>query len=164
MSTYSAERIKLTTLGRWGLKSVKQRFQEKVYVDFDSGCWLWTAAQDGHGYGQMNVDGRPEKAYRVAYRLYVGEIPAGLSLDHLCRNRICVAPEHLEPVTLAENTRRQLDAVGHANDLKTHCRNGHPYSEENTLHVKTKVGTGVGRVCRICRAETTKRYRNKAAS
>lgn len=118
-------------------------------------CWLWTAAQDGRGYGQIHIDGMPEKAYRVAYRLFVGPIEGGLHIDHLCRVRPCVNPAHLEMVTLAENNKRQV----HHNALKTHCRNGHPYDAENTRYASY----GYGRVCRICRAESTRTYRKRLA-
>lgn len=123
----------------------------------ESGCLEWTGATDGHGYGQMNVGGRPEKVHRLMYRLWVGEIPEGLSIDHLCRNTLCALPDHLEAVTLSENTRRQLAATGHANARKTHCPKGHPYDESNTRHA-TK---GTGRVCRICRAASSKAYRER---
>jgi len=94
-------------------RSLKRRFQEKIEIDHGTGCWLWTGAQDGHSYGQINIDGRPEKSHRLAYRLYIGEIPSSLTIDHLCRVTLCVNPEHLEPVTLSENTRRQFAALGH---------------------------------------------------
>ena len=134
---------------------LKTRFHQKVIIDHATGCWLWSAAQGGHGYGQINVNGRPEKAHRIAYRMYVGEIPTGLSIDHLCRVRLCVNPEHLEAITLAENTRRQLAAAPHHNSAKTHCKRGHPLSGSNLRLV------GYFRICRRCRAVITKRYRDK---
>jgi HNH endonuclease len=82
---------------------VQERFWEKV--EQGEGCWLWTGAID-RGYGQFVWNGR-KRAHRVAYELIIGPIPEGLELDHLCRNKSCVRPEHLEPVTKAENIRRQ---------------------------------------------------------
>lgn len=121
----------------------------------ETGCLEWTGSQNGHGYGQIKVGGRPEKVHRLMYQLWVGEIPEGLSIDHLCRNRICAAPDHLEAVTLSENTRRQLESIGHHNAKKTHCPQGHPYDEENTRYATR----GTGRVCRPCRAESNRLYR-----
>lgn len=123
----------------------------------ETGCLEWQGAQDGHGYGQINVNGRPEKVHRLMYRLFVGEIPEKLSIDHLCRNRICSAPDHLEAVTLSENTRRQLEATGHPNAKKSHCPKGHPYDEANTRYEHQ----GYGRVCRVCRAASSKAYRQR---
>lgn len=138
-------------------RTLKRRFHEKVTINHVTDCWLWTGAQDGHGYGQINVNGRPEKAHRLAYRIYNGEIPHGLCLDHLCRVQHCMNPEHLEAVTLAENTRRQLAVIGHPRANKTHCPHGHPYDEANTrFAVRGRV-----RVCRICRAASSKSYRDR---
>jgi HNH endonuclease len=127
------------------VKPLEERFRAKVRVDEATGCWLWTAATDGHGYGQINVAGVPVKAQRIAWVLYVGPIPDGLHIDHLCRVRLCVNPAHLEPVTAAENTRRQLAAIGHPNSRKTHCPRGHPYNAR--------------RGCTPCHTEASRRYR-----
>lgn len=89
-------------------------------VDKTDSCWLWLGAQNGKGYGRFTLSGRngwKRSAHRYAYELLVGPIAAGLDLDHLCRNRLCVNPEHLEPVTRRENLRRagildRRDALG----------------------------------------------------
>lgn len=70
------------------------------------GCWVWTGSRNRNGYGQMFFDGRSRLAHRVAYAAYIGPIPDGLSIDHLCRTKCCVNPEHLEAVTASENVRR----------------------------------------------------------
>ena len=86
-----------------------KRFTDKIEIDTDSECWNWTAAIfKGLGYGKFNFNGKTCYAHRVSYELHVGEIPSGLQIDHLCRNRKCVNPDHLEPVTHIENIRRGM--------------------------------------------------------
>src|SRR5688572_16860021 len=80
------------------------RFRAKV--DRTGGCWLWTASRILSGYGQVRFEGKNQRAHRVAYALVKGPIPEGLVLDHLCRVKHCVNPDHLEAVTQAENLRR----------------------------------------------------------
>lgn len=96
-----------------------------------NGCWVWTAAGDGRGYGVFWDGRRQVRAHRFAYSLWHGPAPAGLDIDHLCRNRGCVNPAHLRAVSRRENV---LCGEGHTarNASKTHCPRGHAYSEENT--------------------------------
>lgn len=118
-------------------------------------CWLWTGATSEKGYGHFGAGGRSRLAHRVAYELIVGVIPEGLTIDHLCRVRNCVNPDHLEPVTGAENTRR-----GHAGKHfadRTRCPKGHPYDEQNTRY--SKRGT---RVCKACQDAMTRAYRERS--
>lgn len=111
-------------------------------------CWLWTGYCDQEGYGRHNLShGRPVLAHRESYRQIEGEIPAGLELDHLCRVRHCVNPEHLEPVTHAENMRRGMGGKRHAE--KTHCPKGHPYDASNTA---PRGRNRSGRNCKTCKA------------
>jgi len=124
------------------------RFQEKYQVN-EAGCWVWTATGVANGYGTIDVDGRHALAHRVAYELFVGEIPAGLDLDHLCRNRRCVNPAHLEPVTRSENLRRGFEARG--------CKNGHPFSD-TAFSIVRRADGGTERRCKICH-----RARNRLA-
>lgn len=79
-------------------------------IEWTPTCWRWTGAHVSKGYGSFWLDGKAQPAHRVVYELVKGKIPEGLHLDHLCRNRWCVNPEHLEPVTLQENNRRRDEA------------------------------------------------------
>jgi hypothetical protein len=82
-----------------------ERWESRVHRTF-GGCWEWTGAKDRDGYGTMHHRNRPYRAHRFAYEQFVGPIPDGLVIDHLCTNRGCVNPEHLEPVTNAVNIKR----------------------------------------------------------
>jgi hypothetical protein len=107
-------------------------------------CWLWNGYVDQGGYGCVRRGPKVAKVHRAVYEELVGPIPPGLELDHLCRVRHCYNPDHLEPVTHAENVRR-----GRAGDFwaaKTRCPQGHPYDEANTL-----VNKAGGRVCLTCK-------------
>ncbi|MEU3219995.1 HNH endonuclease signature motif containing protein [Streptomyces sp. NPDC006971] len=135
------------------------RFWAKVSGGNVDTCWEWTAYRDPNGYGRFSIGGRAgqmEGAHRVAYQLMVGDIPAGLELDHLCRNPSCVNPWHLEPVPHAVNSRRS--SAGQANAARqravTHCPHGHPYSPENTGYRKDS-----RRRCKACdRTSRRNRY------
>jgi len=106
-------------------------------------CLVWTACLN-RGYGQFSVEGRKRaSAHRWLYERWVGPIPAGLQLDHLCRNPPCCNPAHLEPVTNAENVRRGI--AGNEKLAVTHCPQGHPYDEENTYR-----NPRGHRFCRTC--------------
>ena len=112
-------------------------------------CWEWERAQNSKGYGIVWVGGKLQLTHRVVYEEIIGPIPAGLDLDHLCRNRACYNPEHLEPVTRKENVRR---GKGHGSE--THCPQGHPYSGYNLRIVKR----GKGRECITCRRKQNREY------
>jgi hypothetical protein len=120
------------------------------FVIEPDGCWSWQGHCDPLGYGRW----AGKLAHRLIWESLNGPIPEGLELDHLCRNRRCVNPAHLEPVTHAENMRRSAPAT------KTHCINGHPYDEANTYIRPTGQ-----RDCRLCTAARQRAYqaRGKAA-
>jgi hypothetical protein len=130
------------------------KFWDKVVPGYqpqphmDSVCWIWIAAETSRGYGCWAVQGKPTSTHRITYETFVAPIPEGLTIDHLCRVKLCCNPAHLEAVTQAENNRR---ACAHI----THCPQGHPYEGENlTTH-----GTRQARVCIACRREASRRYR-----
>jgi hypothetical protein len=138
-----------------------QRLEAKVEVA-ENGCWNWTGATSHSGYGKINLSGRYVGAHRAAYELLIGAIPAGLELDHLCSNPTCVNPEHLEPVTHAENVRRTI-ARGRGRppatySRLTHCKRGHPFTTENT-----RLKANGDRCCRECGRQNSRdrRWRSK---
>ncbi len=127
----------------------------------NSGCWLWTASVYPSGYGQIVLPQQQHKhAHRLSYEYFVGPIPEGLDLDHLCRVRSCVNPKHLEPVSRSENIRRGLaPGMGAARNLaKTHCPHGHEYTEKNTYIGKNPSGKP-NRNCRECSRIRTEQKR-----
>ena len=125
-------------------KSAHERFWSKVALPDENGCMLWLASSKSNGYGQFGIGGKNLYAHRVAYLWLVGPIPDELQLDHLCRNRKCVAPDHLEAVTQQENLRR--GEAGINNRVKTHCPHGHRFTPENT-----KLNRQGSRMCAICK-------------
>lgn len=120
--------------------------EKKVIYEPSCGCWLWGGYLQRDGYGQTYVDGKSRLAHRIFYEFFKGEIPRGLQLDHLCRNRSCVNPDHLEPVTSHENSIRGAKAI-------THCPKGHLYDEENTRIIKSK------RFCKECDRISSRMYK-----
>lgn len=144
-----------------------ERFWAKVNKTDD--CWLWTAAAQ-HGYGKFKADGRPVRVHRWAYKMFVGPIPAGLTIDHTCHtrdvatcvggddclHRRCVNPSHLEAVTQKVNVNRGAVVMSR----RTHCRRKHEYTPENTIVTATGA-----RQCRTCtRAYHRNYYRLKKAA
>jgi hypothetical protein len=111
-------------------------------IDRMTGCWNWQRSLKDMGYGRISWRGEAVRVHRVSYELFIGPIPPGYTIDHLCRNRGCINPEHLEAVTRGENVSRG------GNSLKTTCPKGHLYD---------KVRKNGSRGCTICDRETARR-------
>lgn len=122
-------------------EALLERFFNKV--DASGDCWEWVGATSNQGYGHFRGQGE-RYAHRVVWTELVGPIPPGFTIDHLCRNRGCVNPDHLEPISALENVRRGF-APSMRNARKTHCKRGHQFTPDNTRYE----GDG-SRHCRTC--------------
>jgi hypothetical protein len=147
-------------LTRWEAKRSTPEARAKLYKRFHakvaktSDCWYWTGARTDKGYGTIGVEGRTCYAHRIAYERWIAPIPSGSHIDHLCRKPACVNPAHLEAVTQKENTRR-----GSLVALKTHCAQGHPWTDE---HIYIRPGNG-HKMCRTCSVERSRIRRRSGA-
>lgn len=147
-------------------KLSKQRYSprgmpimERIFnsIDFSSvnDCWEWNMAQNNKGYGSIRWNHQTKVAHRAVYELLVGDIPEGLTLDHLCLNKKCVNPNHLEPVANRENNARG-NSRSAVNARKTHCLNGHEYNKLNTY-----INRSGGRWCKTCRNDYMRSYNRR---
>lgn len=134
---------------------IAERFHYLTSIDWASGCWLWTGNRNKgetqtHSYGRFKSGDAHTLAHRFSYEHFVGPIPGGFELDHLCRNPPCINPLHLEPVTHAENMARGAYA------MRTHCPRGHEYTPENTYLARRRNGQRF-RQCRTCETARAQR-------
>lgn len=130
-----------------------ERFLKHVSIDTRSGCWLWLAHVAHNGYGKFYVGSRTDNsrktipAHRFSYEHFKVKVPHGFQIDHLCRVRNCVNPNHLEHVTPRENILRSTSFIA-VNAKKTHCKRGHAFTSDTTWNYKGR------RICKVCRFDT----------
>lgn len=133
-----------------------ENFWSKVDISSDRECWLWKGTKNPDGYGLFRVDKIKVGAHRFSYELHKGKIPKGLQIDHLCRNRACVNPDHLEAVLPKINYLRGISPWA-KNAKKTHCPKGHELSGNNLIKWNLKHGH---RNCKKCHNEQAKHRRS----
>ena len=133
---------------------VKIRYADDfwAHVKKTDSCWLWLGSANELGYGQVFLGYKLHRAHRVAYEMVVGPIPKGMTLDHLCRTRACVKPDHLEPISQRDNVLRG-QGITAQKARQTHCKRGHPFDLFNTYWNRRG-----GRICRICSNAHSLRY------
>jgi hypothetical protein len=115
-------------------KPLIDRLMARVSPEPTTGCWIWTGTHNSNGYGKIRVDRRMSLTHRVAYSIFVGPLLDGMDIDHTCRNRACVNPDHLEQISHRDNTVRR-------NAVRTTCPRGHVYD---------KIDQGARR-CSLCK-------------
>ena len=113
-------------------------------------CWPWPKYLKPNGYGFLRVVGKNKYVHRLSYEMFVGPIPEGMTIDHLCKMRHCINPAHMEVVTRGENSLRGESPFSQ-NARKTHCKHGHEFTAENTRFVK------MGRECKVCGKEKSRK-------
>ena len=136
---------KLLLINRYYNQMEMDRFWSKV--DKTDSCWNWLSGVDKDGYGRFHFEYKTRRAHRFSYELTKGNIPEGYQIDHLCRNHLCVNPDHLEVVTPKENTLRSPIAPASINHNKKYCKRGHGLGGNNKVKRKTRPN---GRDCKIC--------------
>lgn len=122
----------------------------RIQPEPNTGCWVWMGTTNNDGYGLVSIKGKTNRAHRVVWERRVGPIPAGMVLDHKCRERSCCNPDHLRLVTWRENALTNSTGWAARHAQQTHCKNGHPLTGDNLLLTKKR--------CRRCRACSRAEY------
>lgn len=152
---------------RGPVTNTRERFDAKWMPEPNTGCWLWTGRLNSKGYGRIRVDGHQKRAHRVSWEMHRHPIPDGLVIDHTCRVRSCVNPDHLRVVTPRVNAIENSGSVSARYLARATCSHGHVFDEKNTRHatVITKTGRTVhARRCRQCEARTQRAYQRRRQS
>jgi HNH endonuclease len=102
-------------------------------IDPNTGCWICVAGKNAYGYGVMHANGRTIQAHILSWTLKYGPVPKGMELHHMCENKLCCNPKHLEPITRAAHLMRSRRSLAFINKHKTHCKHAHEFTPENTL-------------------------------
>jgi len=142
-----ANRLRIRKI-RWHVRKWSpQKFLSVLKVQED-GCWIWPGKSDGSGYGVIHHNGKNLRTHKYSYTVVFGRVVTKEVLHHICHNKLCVNPDHLEDLTHSEHTFVTPGTPSYNNRLKTHCIRGHEFSPENTYIRQLKNTTG--RVCRKC--------------
>lgn len=128
------------------------RLLHRIQIDQATGCWNWMGGNNGRGYGVIGLNHRSWYVHRISHLLFIGPIPDGFEVDHLCKNRGCCNPFHLEAVPQSVNNARSASCCA-LNALKTHCKRGHLLDGENLYR------TAAGRSCKRCHKIKTKEWK-----
>jgi HNH endonuclease len=147
------------------MRTVAERLEQYSHPEPMSGCWLWFGYTSTAGYGLIHVAGRMRQAHRISYELAKGPIAQGLEMDHLCRTRSCINPDHLEAVTRSVNTLRGIGPalIRARSAARTACNRGHLYTADNTRIYTDKRGN-LHRVCITCHDRTNRTYNLKVSA
>lgn len=132
-----------------------EEFMKLVAPEPMSGCWLWLGTLNRGRYGVMAVNGKTWRAHRFAYETFKAPIGAGLTIDHLCRVTSCMNPDHMQPVTSEENSKRRWDVQGR---ITTHCKKGHELTPENSILIGS--GQSKGKKWKMCRRCLNSKHRD----
>ena len=139
-----------------------ERFLMNLDIIEGSDCILWKGKPTRGGYGTISVGGVDTYAHRFSYIHSIGDIPAGLVTDHICRNKTCVNPSHLRLVTNRDNIVYNSGSIAALNLVKTHCKNGHEFTTENTIMMPPETTHSIpSRRCKKCKSIRDKQYKAK---